>query len=195
MGGAETEASLMKMTIHLPRLDIEMHKLTSFPRKTWAYVTCKKRPANVWCRCAGVIGKGNRFKHRLKTYKRWLLKYSCSHRFIISNTYKIQGYSNTNVFCFIGSAETKVIKCFADSGAVTERSTGFIWCDCDIYWFVIQIKSDTMSTDSLDIKDLSICLPVVGIAGVCSFTHDTFLYLFSAVCAPCTWIRLSHLRE
>lgn len=30
----------------------------------------------------------------------------------------------------------------------------FIWCDCDIYWFVIQIRSDTMSTDSLDIKEL-----------------------------------------
>lgn len=47
----------------------------------------------------------------------------------------------------------KVIKWLADSGATMERCAGFIWCDCDIYWFVIQIKSDTMSTDSLDIKE------------------------------------------
>lgn len=51
-GGAETEASLMKMTMLLPCLVIEMHKLASFPRKTQAYVTCKKyrrqRKTDLW---------------------------------------------------------------------------------------------------------------------------------------------------
>lgn len=67
--------------------------------------------------------------------------------------------------------DKKVRKCFVDSGAVMERCAGFIWCDCDIYWFVTQIKSDTMSAD-------------VGTDGVCTSRQDVFLCLFSTLCSP-----------
>lgn len=132
----------------------------------------RERPVNVWCRCARIIGKG---KHGLKTYKQWILK----KMLLTRENFVIQMPSDLQA-----ERRQKVIKRFAVSG--------FTWCNCGIYQFVIQMKSDTMSTDSLDIKDVSVCLSV---ARVCSFTRDTFLHPFSTVCSRYTWIRLYHFPE
>lgn len=61
-------------------------------------------------------------------------------------------------FFFVDSTETK--SSTLQIVVLLQNTTGFTLCDYDIHWFVIQIKYDTMSTDIVDIKELSMCLPV-----------------------------------
>lgn len=84
MGGAETEGMLMEMTMHLPPVWISRRtNWLPSPGKTRADATYK----SAWRRCAGVIGRENRFKYGLK--KRTGGDYSIINpgleRFIISN--------------------------------------------------------------------------------------------------------------